>query len=47
MDEHDHIASLRPSRIREVQAGALSWAQVDIIDIESGEGEAVRAGLEL
>ena len=47
MDEHDYLASLRPSRIREVQAGAPSWAQVDIVDIESGDGEAVRAGLEL
>jgi len=46
MEEHDHLASLRPSWIREVQAGALSWAHVDIIDIESGQGEAVRAGLE-
>jgi hypothetical protein len=46
MSEHDHLASLRPSRIREVQAGALSWAQVDIIDIGSHESEAVRAGLE-
>lgn len=45
-DEHDYLISLRPSRIREVQAGAPSWAQVDIIDIESGDGEAVRAGLE-
>lgn len=46
MDERDYLASLRPSRIREVQAGAPSWAQVDIIDIESGDGEAVRTGLE-
>lgn len=46
MDEHAYLASLRPSRIREVQAGALSWAQVDIIDIESGDGDAVRSGLE-
>ncbi|NLH70436.1 MAG: hypothetical protein GX454_09695 [Brooklawnia sp.] len=46
MDEHDYLATLHPSRIREVQAGALSWATVDIIDIESGDGEAVRAGLE-
>lgn len=45
-DERDYLASLRPSRIREVQAGAPSWAQVDIIDIESGDGDAVRAGLE-
>lgn len=45
-DEHDYLASLRPSRIREVQAGAPSWAQVDIIDIESGDGDAVRTGLE-
>jgi hypothetical protein len=46
MDENDHLASLRPSRIREVQAGAPSWAQVDIVDIESGDGDAVRTGLE-
>jgi hypothetical protein len=46
MDEDDYLASLRPSRIRQVQAGAVSWAEVDIIDIESGDGDAVRAGLE-
>ncbi|WP_113902385.1 MULTISPECIES: hypothetical protein [Brevibacterium] len=46
MDEHDYLDSLRPSRIREVQAGALSWTQVDIIDIKSGDGDAVRTGLE-
>ena len=46
MDEREHLASLRPSRIREVQAGAPSWAQVDIVDIDSGDGDAVRTGLE-
>lgn len=46
MDEQDYLASLRPSRIRQVQGGAPSWAEVELVDIESGQGEAVRAGLE-
>lgn len=46
MDEQEYLTSLRPSRIREVQGGAPSWAEVELIDIESGQGEAVRAGLE-
>jgi hypothetical protein len=46
MDEHEYLASLRPSRIREVQAGEPAWAEVEVVDVESGEAEAVRAGLE-
>jgi hypothetical protein len=45
-DEHNHLASLRPSRLREVQGGAPAWAEVELIDIQSGQGDAVRAGLE-
>jgi len=40
------LASLRPSRIREVQAGATCWSEVDLIDIESGTGDALRQALE-
>lgn len=46
MDESAYVASLRPSRMRQVQTGAPFWAQVDIIDVESGDGEAVRTGVE-
>lgn len=40
------LASLRPSRIREIQAGATSWSEVDLIDIEFGQGDALRQALE-
>lgn len=46
-DEAEWLATLRPSRIREVQAGALSWATVDLLDVESGGGAAgLRGALE-
>ncbi len=44
--EAEWLASLRPSRIREVQAGATSWTAVDLIDLDSGHGAVLRAGLE-
>jgi hypothetical protein len=45
--EREYLASLRPSRIREVQAGRPGWTSVDVIDVESGEAQALRATLEL
>jgi hypothetical protein len=45
-DEAAWLASLRPSRIREVQAGLTSWTAVDIVDVESGHGDALRTALE-
>ena len=39
------LASLRPSRIREVQGGALSWTRVRIVDTD-GQGDAMRPLLE-
>ncbi len=44
--EAEWLAGLRPSRIREVQAGAPCWSEVDLIDIESGSGDALRQALE-
>ena len=44
--EAEWLASLRPSRIREVQAGATSWTAVDLIDIDSGHGAVLREALE-
>lgn len=47
MDEEDAwLASLRPSRIREVQRGALGWTSVDVVDVDTGEGVAIRPALE-
>ncbi len=54
MPWHDHdvsgeaewLATLRPSRIRDVQAGAPSWTTVHLVDVESGYGGALRAALE-
>jgi hypothetical protein len=43
--ESSWLASLRPSRIREVQGGALAWTRVRLIDA-SGMGEALRPMLE-
>ena len=45
-DEAAWLASLRPSRIREVQAGALGWTAVDLVDVEAGAGLALRPALE-
>src|SRR5215213_6091332 len=45
-DEAEWLASLRPSQIRKVQAGATSWAEVVLIDIESGYGSVLRSALE-
>lgn len=45
-DEAAWLATLRPSRIREVQAGATSWTRAHLVDVESGHGPALRDGLE-
>ena len=45
-EEEVWLAGLRPSRIREVQAGALAWTRVDIVDVDTGEGAAIRPPLE-
>lgn len=45
-EEAAWLATLRPSRIREVQAGALAWTTVDLVDIESGDGTTMRPILE-
>ena len=45
-DEAEWLATLRPSRIREVQAGALSWATVNLLDVESGNAAGLRGVLE-
>lgn len=46
-EERDYLATLRPSRIREVQAGHNGWMCVDLIDVEAGEAVALRGVLEL
>jgi hypothetical protein len=45
-DEAEWLTTLRPSRIREVQAGALGWTQVHLVDVESGSGSVLRDMLE-
>jgi hypothetical protein len=45
-EEREYLAAQRPSRIREVQAGALGWARVTLIDVEQGHADALRLGLE-
>lgn len=44
--ETEWLAGLRPSRIREIQAGATWGSEVDLVDIESGVGDALRQALE-
>lgn len=44
--EAEWLATLRPSRIRDVQAGATSWTTVHLVDVESGYGGALREALE-
>jgi hypothetical protein len=45
--EEEWLATQRPSRVREVQAGRLAWTEVDLIDIEGGSAHPLRAGLEV
>jgi hypothetical protein len=45
--EAEWLSTLRPSRIREVQAGATHWTSADLIDCGSGhEASTIRAVLE-
>lgn len=41
------LATQRPSRIRDVQAGRLAWARVDLLDVEEGGARALRDALEV
>ena len=45
-EEAAWLATLRPSRIRDVQAGALAWTSLDLVDVESGHGALTRPILE-
>ena len=40
------MAGLRPSRIRDVQAGALGWATVTLLEVDGTHATALRSGLE-
>lgn len=46
-EEARWLATQRPSRVREVQAGRLAWAEVDVIDIEDGAARPLRDALEV
>ncbi|OKH97714.1 hypothetical protein A6A06_31545 [Streptomyces sp. CB02923] len=46
MDEATWLATQRPSRLREVQAGQLAWTTVDLLDVESGHARPLRDALE-
>ena len=46
-EEAEWLATLRHSRVREVQAGRLAWTEVDLIDIGGGSTHALREGLEV
>lgn len=43
--EQQWLSTLRPSRVRDVQGGAPAWAEVELIDVESGQA-ALAAALE-
>jgi hypothetical protein len=40
------LATLRPSRIREVQAGAPAWTRVELVDVDDRNGVVLRDALE-
>ncbi|MEU9167243.1 hypothetical protein AB0D34_05540 [Streptomyces sp. NPDC048420] len=46
-EEEEWLATQRPSRVREVQAGRLAWTEIDLIDIGGGFAHALRDGLEV
>ena len=46
-EERAYLATLRPSRIRDVQAGRIGWTCVDLIDVAGSEAVALRGVLEL
>ncbi|MCV2491025.1 hypothetical protein OF117_16850 [Geodermatophilus sp. YIM 151500] len=45
-DEAAWLAALRPSRIRQVQAGAPAWTRVELVDVDTGHGPVLRDALE-
>lgn len=45
--EQEWLATQRPSRVREVQAGRLGWTEIDLIDVEGEYARALRDGLEV
>lgn len=45
-EESAYLATLRPSRIREIQAGSTAWTSVDLIDVEDGDAAVMRDALE-
>lgn len=45
-EEAAWLAGLRPSRVREVQAGRLGWTEVDLLAIGDGDATAMRGVLE-
>jgi GNAT superfamily N-acetyltransferase len=46
LEETSWLATLRPSRIREVQAGATTWTNVDLAACDTGAHDALRSILE-
>ncbi|MCQ9132329.1 hypothetical protein [Streptomyces hilarionis] len=46
-DEEEWLATQRPSRVREVQAGRLAWTEVDLIDVGGEFARSLRDGLEV
>lgn len=44
--EEQWLATLRPSRIREVQAGRLGWAEADLLAVGEVDARPLRDGLE-
>ncbi|NUU20863.1 MAG: hypothetical protein HOV68_05010 [Streptomycetaceae bacterium] len=46
-EEAAWLATQRPSRVREVQAGRLAWTEIDLLDVESGSARPLRDALEV
>ncbi|MFJ4199589.1 hypothetical protein ACIP2Y_08130 [Streptomyces sviceus] len=46
-EEEEWLATQRPSRVREVQAGRLAWTEIDLIDLGGGFARPLRDGLEV
>lgn len=45
-EEAAWLATQRPSRVREVQAGRLGWTEVDLLAVGDGDATAIRGALE-
>ncbi|WP_436774664.1 hypothetical protein [Yinghuangia sp. YIM S09857] len=45
-EEAAWLATQRPSRVREVQAGRLGWTEVDLLSVGDGDATALRGMLE-